>query len=243
MPKAKVPKGAKSTDEIDSVLVNSDTQPSTQRPSDVYEDIPDLVKVSTTSAEGVTTTSYEERDRTYSANALRYGLSLAIRLDTLWPQAIDGFYRNPLVGSGYATLNKRGPSDFTEADSTDNNFLRTLGETGALGFVTFYGAIALAIGYAAKSLGSKDPILKALAAGYIAGTIGLLGNAIYIDVFAASKVAQVFWAITGLLIAYYYLDQDQKKVQIPESKSQPKNKEVSTKKNTFRSKSKRGSTK
>lgn len=213
IPKAKVPEGAISTDELDSVLVKSDTQPTTRRPSDVYEDIPDIVKVSTTSAEGVTTTTYEERERTYSDNAMRYGLSLAIRLDTLWPQAIDGFNRNPLVGSGYATLNKRGPSDFTEADSTDNNFLRTLGETGALGFLTFYGAIALAIGYAAKSLGSKDPVLKALAAGYIAGTIGLLGNAVYIDVFAASKVAQVFWAVTGLLIAYYYIDQEQKNAQ------------------------------
>jgi hypothetical protein len=219
LPKAQIPEGAISTDELDSVLVKSDTQPSTQRPSDVYVDIPDIVEVSTTSAEGVITTTYEERDRTYSDNALRYGLSLAIRLDTLWPQAIDGFNRNPLVGSGYGTLNKRGPSDFTEADSTDNNFLRTLGETGALGFLTFYGAIALAIGYAAKSLTSKDSVLKALAASYIAGTIGLLGNAVYIDVFAASKVAQVFWAVTGLLIAYYYLDQKQKSTQIAAQKS------------------------
>jgi hypothetical protein len=219
LPKAQIPEGAISTDELNSVLVKSDTQPSTQRPSDVYEDIPDIVEVSTTSAEGVITTTYEERDRTYSDNALRYGLSLAIRLDTLWPQAIDGFNRNPLVGSGYGTLNKRKPSDFTEADSTDNNFLRTLGETGALGFLTFYGAIALAIGYAAKSLTSKDSVLKALAASYIAGTIGLLVNAVYIDVFAASKVAQVFWAVTGLLIAYYYLDQKQKSTQIAAQKS------------------------
>lgn len=225
LPKAEVPENGISTDELESVLVRSDTRPTSEkptiqesevtatepdtsqsRPRDVYVDIPDIIKVATTSADGSTQIVYEERDRTYSDNALRYGLSLAIRLDTLWPQAIDGFMKNPLLGSGYATLNKQHPYDFTEADSTDNNFLRTLGETGALGFITFYGIIFMALGYAVAALRSKDPLLQAFAIAYIAGTTGLFINAFYIDVFAASKVAQVFWAITGLFVAYYYLD-------------------------------------
>jgi len=223
IPKAQVPKNAISTDQAQDILVKSDTQPTTSRPlpSDVYEDIPDLVRVSTTSADGATTVTYEERDRTYSENALRYGLSLAIRLDTLWPQAIEGFKRNPLVGSGYATLNKENPYDFTEADSTDNNFLRTLGETGALGFITFYGAIGLALYYAFQAARSKDEVLQALAIGYIGGTLGLLGNAIYIDVFVASKVAQVFWALTGFLLAYYYLVQDKTSLKTAQVSTAP----------------------
>jgi len=213
LPKGEIPENGLSTDEAQRILVRSDTQPSTDRPipSDVYVNVPDLVSVSTTSADGTVTTTTEERDRTYSDNALRYGLSLAIRLDTLWPQAIAGFTRNPVLGNGYATLNKQTAYQFTEADSTDNNFLRTLGETGLLGFITFYGVIVIALGYASISIRSKDPILQALAIGYIAGTIGLLGNAVYIDVFAASKVAQVFWGMTGLLVAYYYLVQSEDK--------------------------------
>lgn len=213
LPKGEIPENGLSTDEAQRIIVRSDTQPSTDRPipSDVYVNVPDLVSVSTTSADGTVTTTTEERDRTYSDNALRYGLSLAIRLDTLWPQAIAGFTRNPVLGNGYATLNKQTAYQFTEADSTDNNFLRTLGETGLLGFITFYGVIVIALGYASISIRSKDPILQALAIGYIAGTIGLLGNAVYIDVFAASKVAQVFWGMTGLLVAYYYLVQSEDK--------------------------------
>lgn len=209
LPKAEIPENAISTEEAQRIIVASDTRPTPTKPSDVYVDVPDLIEVSTTSADGTVTTTIEERDRTYSDNAIRYGLSLAIRLDTLWPQAIDGFKQNPVLGKGYATLNKQAVSQFTEADSTDNNFLRTLGETGVLGFVTFYGAIAFALAYAVKSVRTKDSLLQALAIGYIAGTIGLLGNAVYIDVFAASKVAQVFWGITGLFIAYYYLDQSE----------------------------------
>ena len=72
---------------------------------------------------------------TWSANALKYGLSMGIRLDSLWPHALNAFSLNPFTGKGYATLNKLGVTEFTEFDSTDNNFLRVLGETGLLGFM------------------------------------------------------------------------------------------------------------
>jgi len=183
--------------------VASDERPSSERPRDVYQDIPDQIAVSTTSAQGVTETIIIEKPRVWSDNALKYGLSMGIRLDTLWPRAIQGFLRNPFFGSGYATLNKTSLTDFTIADSTDNNFLRTLGETGFLGFITFYGAVVSGLVLAIKGLKSKKELLIALSIGYLAATIGLLFNALYIDVFAASKVAFTFWAVTGLFLGYY----------------------------------------
>src|SRR3989337_1530554 len=90
--------------------------------------------------------SLAARPRRYSQTAVQYDLSTGIRLDYTWPQAIKGFVRNPLLGSGYSTLTKRNIEDFTEAESTDNDFLRALGETGLLGFLTFFGTIAF-IGY------------------------------------------------------------------------------------------------
>jgi hypothetical protein len=83
--------------------------------------------------------------------------------------------------------------------------LRTLGETGLLGFVTFYGTILIACYCALRALNSTDRILAGIAAGYFAGTIGLLINAVYIDVFASSKVALTYWCVTGLLFGYYVL--------------------------------------
>ncbi len=170
------------------------------KPDDVYVDIPDLVKVATTSATGETVYIIVEKERTWSENALKYGLSLGIRFDTLWPQALRGLVRNPLTGSAYATLNKEKTAQYTEADSTDNNFLRVLGETGILGFITFFGVLFFVVKRAQKAYQVEDPILSGLALGFLAGTVGILINAITIDVFAASKVAFTYWALGGLII-------------------------------------------
>jgi hypothetical protein len=186
--------------DLEPVLTPTDQQPSTTRPSDVYEDIPDLVSVTTNG-----TTTIEERERTWSANALKYGLSIAIRLDTLWPNAVKGFMRNPLLGSGYATLNKESDYHFTEADSTDNNYLRALGETGLLGFVAFFGIIFLVLKQTSRNLFSQDILKSSLAIGLFAGTVGLLINATYIDVYAASKVAFTYWAVVGFTLAVFTL--------------------------------------
>ena len=109
---------------------------------------------------------------------------------------------NPLLGSGYATLTAEKIGIFTEAESTDNDYLRALGETGILGFLAFYGTIFLALRYAwVNRRRLQDPLVYALIAGITTGTIGLLVNATYIDVFEASKVAFTFWALIGLMVA------------------------------------------
>ena len=205
--------------QIDPVLNKTDQRPTTSKPKpdDVYVDVPDKVKVATKSATGETKYITIERERTWSDNAIKYGLSAAIRLDTLWPNAVRGFISNPLLGSGFATLNKETPTHFTEAESTDNNFLRTLGETGLLGFISFYGILATGIYFSIqllktalsdKAINDRN-FLIGFNAGYIGVAIGLLLNAVYIDVYASSKVAFTFWALTGLIIALYYqLDLD-----------------------------------
>lgn len=206
LPKAEKPKNGISLDEVEQqVMVSSDQQPTDQPPSnvpaDVYVDVPDYVEITTESG-GVKTTTITAVPRTYSDSANKYGLSMAIRLDTLWPRALQGFYTNPILGSGYATLTKESVYHFTEADSTDNNFLRTLGETGLLGFLTFYGMIVVAMGIAAKAAyKSKDWLIQSIAIGYIAASVGLLLNAIFIDVYAASKVAFTYWLLTGIVMA------------------------------------------
>jgi hypothetical protein len=240
LPKANKPDNGLSTDEAVQIIVSSDTRPVTEkpdedkeRPSDVYVDVPDYVKVATISATGETIYITVERERTYSDNALKYGLSLAIRLDTLWPQAIKGFYKNPAVGSGYATLNKDNLYLFTEADGIDNNFLRTLGETGLLGFISFYGTIIFAMSLAINSIKKhQDELLKIFAIGYFAGSLGLLINATYIDVYAASKVAFSYWALTGVFVAYYTIVENKSKIaeDFTVKKGQVKKKVTKTKK-------------
>ncbi|MEN8253617.1 MAG: hypothetical protein ABFQ62_04550, partial [Patescibacteria group bacterium] len=187
--------------------------PTPQKPSDVYVDVPDLVAVATQSASGASTIVYEERERIFSDCANRKGLSLCIRLESLWPKAIDGFKINPLFGKGYATLNKDSKYHFTEAESIDNNLLRTLGETGMLGFITFYGMVVIALIQAFKNLQKADRLKVTLSITIIGTSLGLLTNAIYIDVFAASKVAFTYWALLGMSTAYLNLDKKHEKTK------------------------------
>jgi hypothetical protein len=198
------PKDAISSDEV-AVLVPSDQRPEPVRPgqpADVYVDVPDIVEVATVSATGETQIiKVDKGPRVWSEAAKTFGLSLAIRLDTLWPRAIEGFLTNPFLGKGYATLNKDSNEQFTEAESTDNNFLRTLGETGLFGFAMFYGAVVVIIGLSWRTMHASDVFVSHFAVGMLAGTIGLLINAMLIDVFAASKVAQSYWAWAGVFLA------------------------------------------
>lgn len=200
------------------VLSPTDERPVAATPADVYVNVPDIQKVSTTSADGTTTTTLVDKGpRVYSDNALKYGLSTAIRLDSLWPNAIKGFWTNPLLGKGYATLNKESVDQFTEAESTDNNFLRVLGETGLLGFITFYGTVMVVLWAAVSTFKKGDYLEKALSIGMFSATIGLLMNAVLIDVFASSKVAETYWALAGIFLSYVYLwKRDQLLPVVPE---------------------------
>jgi hypothetical protein len=201
------PIGAKPTDKalflennpdaaLAEITSKSDMPPTPRRPSDVFQDIP--LNIPNASGSG----SPSAIARTYSQNAFTYDLSSAIRFDALWPMAIRGFKRNILLGSGYSTLNKANPTDFTEAESTDNDFLRSLGETGLLGFITFFGTVLFIVYLIWRNLMLlKDPIQFSLTVGVAGIVIGLLVNAAYIDVFESSKVAFVFWSIAGTTLA------------------------------------------
>lgn len=181
---------------------NPTPTPATERPRDVYEDIPEPVTTEVTLADGTVQRTVIHKTRVYSDCALEHELSLCIRLESLWPWALQSFSTNPILGTGYATLNKQFVDEFTIADSTDNNYLRTLGETGLAGFITFYGLCIFLLVTTIRHLkNTSDPLNQALDIGFIAGTLGLLLNAAYIDVFAASKVAYTFWFMAGLIRA------------------------------------------
>lgn len=173
------------------------------RPIDVYEDIPLQIPASTAAQ---ATPGASVQKRTYSKTALQYDLSTGIRFDALWPRAWRGFLRNPLLGSGYSTLTKERDDMFTEAESTDNDYLRALGETGLLGFVTFGAILALIFRYGLRVANrAEDVFTRALTIGLMAGLLGLLVNAGYIDVFEASKVAMTFWMLTGITVAVWHI--------------------------------------
>lgn len=149
-------------------------------------------------------------------SAIMPDISVATRLQVSWPRAIKSFLTYPFFGSG--------PSSITEA--TDNDYLRWLGEFGAVGtllFLTILGTLFMQIWKASRSA-SPDATLFW---GILAGFGGLLVNATYIDVFEASKVAFIFWMFMGITIAYIESIPSADKAKIPVLKTKKNNKKKS----------------
>lgn len=119
--------------------------------------------------------------------------STSIRLNVEWPRAIRALSKNPLLGTGYSSITL----------ATDNDYLRLLGEVGILGFFAFF----LILFRLAKLILRAFPLNKnyqgielAFVAGVIGGLPGVFLNAVFIDVFEASKFAITFWLIIGIFV-------------------------------------------
>lgn len=120
-----------------------------------------------------------------------YDISFTTRFQGEWPRAWEAFKRNPALGSGYSSISL----------ATDNDYLRALGETGALGFFTFLAIFFIAILALRRALKGDDlPFERSVLIGMGAGFLSLLLNATLIDIFEASKVAFSFWMVLGITI-------------------------------------------
>lgn len=120
---------------------------------------------------------------------LVYDISFTTRIQAEWPRAINAFLRNPFLGSGYSTVSL----------ATDNDYIRALGETGIAGLIAFL-LIFILFGITVKEIGFsiKDDYIRGFIFGVAGGVIGLTINALLIDVFEASKVAENLWMILGI---------------------------------------------
>lgn len=123
--------------------------------------------------------------------ALVYDISFTTRFQGEWPKAIAAFKRNIFLGSGYSSLSV----------ATDGDYHRMLGETGMLGALSFLGIFAVSFLLFFKRKQALTPLEHAIVVGIYAGIVGLLCNAVLIDVFEASKVAYTLWMLLGIATA------------------------------------------
>jgi len=134
-------------------------------------------------------------------NKILCDISCATRLQVEWPRAVAAFTYNPFFGAG--------PSSITEA--TDNDYLRWLGEFGLVGTLLFLTIIFAITKYVFKSIKKFSTGEKYILGGFIFGLLALLMNAVYIDVFEASKVAYMFWLIAGFFVGFAHLNYENKR--------------------------------
>lgn len=148
-----------------------------------YEPIP---KVATTSAE-----VFIINGDFLVKKVFTYDLSFTTRFQGEWPRAIETFRRNIFIGSGYGSVGL----------AVDNSYLRMLAEVGLLGFGTFVAIFILTGMYIGKTLPAvHDHKTRSFIIGFAAGVGGLALNALFIDVFEASKVAFVLWMLFGVSV-------------------------------------------
>lgn len=123
--------------------------------------------------------------------ALVYDISLTTRVQGEWPRAWSAFKRNIIFGSGYSSITL----------SNDNDYLRLLGETGLLGAFTFLLIFFALFTYLKNSLTVvNNKLLSGISLGFAGGVTGLVVNAVFIDVFEASKVAFTLWIMAGIVL-------------------------------------------
>lgn len=133
--------------------------------------------------------------------AKAYDLSFTTRFQGEWPNTILAFKRNIILGSGYGSVSL----------AVDNNYLRILGESGLIGFVAFFSIFLIGGIYIKRVLPNVDsPVVRSFVLGFVAGTFGLMLNAVFIDVFEASKIAFTFWLLMGVTIGILQLYKKEK---------------------------------
>ena len=115
--------------------------------------------------------------------------SLNIRLHVEWPRAVRAVTKNPVLGTGYSSITL----------ATDNDYLRNLGESGILGFLAF-GLIIIRFFKSSLRYVTTPPtsLSGVFVLSVTLGLVGLLLNAVFIDVFEASKIAIITWTLLGL---------------------------------------------
>lgn len=119
--------------------------------------------------------------------------STSIRLNVEWPRAIRALSKNPLLGTGFSSITL----------ATDNDYLRMLGEVGILGFSAFiliFIRIWRRLIWIIGKLSSSKNFENAFIAGMIGAQFGVAINAIFIDVFEASKFAIMYWLLMGITV-------------------------------------------
>ncbi|MGH7345432.1 MAG: O-antigen ligase family protein [Candidatus Rokuibacteriota bacterium] len=106
-------------------------------------------------------------------------------------QAFDGFTHRPIFGYGV-----------TGFAFMDQQFARTLVETGIVGLATFLALIWAVLKAGVASYRTLTvPEERGLALGFVAGTVGLLGHALGANTFIIVRIMEPFWFFAAIVVA------------------------------------------
>jgi O-Antigen ligase len=132
----------------------------------------------------------ERGQPTVRVGAVGFDPSTSARLISV-QQAVDGFTRRPILGYGV-----------TGFGFMDQQFARTLVETGIVGLATFLWLMWAVLRAGLNSYHVlRLPEERGLALGFVAGTLGLLGHAVGANTFIIVRVMEPFWFFAAVVVA------------------------------------------
>jgi len=124
-----------------------------------------------------------------TVGGLRLDTSTSARLVS-FKQIMTDWPKHPLIGYGV-----------TGYGFIDSQLPRVLIETGILGLLSFFYLLYSIFKLAVKKLKEvKTPYFKGLAAGFLAGFIGLLFHAIGANTFIIVRIMEPFWFFAGIVV-------------------------------------------
>lgn len=127
-----------------------------------------------------------ETGKHYTYGLQTIDLSFRVRANK-WADFLKATLRYPLFGIGPSIVKV----------SIDGNYIRLLAEAGILGFILYMKLLFVIYKYVKNNDGIYSKIIKY-------GFYSLLLEALFIDVFEASKIMMPFFFITG--VALYYIE-------------------------------------
>ncbi len=128
--------------------------------------------------------------------------SFKIRSNIEWPRALNAFYRNPFLGTGYSSISL----------ATDNDYLRSLGELGLIGTFSLSLVLFIIVKKMLRSVYSSTGFSKRLLVAIVSSIFVFLATALFIDVLEASKIAEIFWLMLGISFASLDLGREETNV-------------------------------
>jgi O-antigen ligase len=132
----------------------------------------------------------ERGQPTVRVGAVGFDPSTSARLISV-QQALEGFSQRPIFGYGV-----------TGFAFMDQQFARTLVETGIVGLATFLVLIWAVLKAGVASCRSLTvPEDRGLALGFVAGTVGLLGHALGANTFIIVRIMEPFWFFAAVVVA------------------------------------------
>ena len=107
-----------------------------------------------------------------------------------WENTLKGFLRHPILGYG-----------ITGWRFLDAQFIKTLVETGLVGFTAFIALLVKILQVAWRTYKqTEDRMYKGICMGFFVGTVAMIAHGLFANTFIIVRIMEPYWLLGGLVV-------------------------------------------